>query len=80
MALTKVITQDRLEIVGDHKQLHIRTATIIKEDGVEISKTFHRRVLNPDDDVSGESQEIQDITKAIWTDDIKSSWEELNKE
>ena len=44
MALTKTVTDDKLEVVGDFKDLQIRTATIIKEDGTELSRSFHRRV------------------------------------
>ena len=50
MAITKEVTQDKLEIVGEFKKIHIRTATIIKEDGVELSRSFHRHVVNPNID------------------------------
>ena len=85
MALTKTVTDDKIEIVGDFKDLQIRTATIIKEDGTELSRSFHRRILscvssskNSDDewvhtdtDVSAESTEIQGIAAAVWTDAVK---------
>ena len=93
MALTKTISDDKLEIVGDFKDLQIRTATVIKEDGTELSRSFHRRVLhcvssvqNADDswthtdtDVSGESTEIQGITSAIWTDAVKAAKRTANE-
>ena len=93
MALTKTITDDKLEVVGDFKDLQIRTATIIKEDGTELSRSFHRRVLqcassvkNDDDswthtdtDVSGESAEIQGITSAVWTDAVKAAYKTMRE-
>ena len=46
MAITKEIIEDKIEIVGDYKSIQVRTATVIKEDGVEISRSFHRKVLD----------------------------------
>ena len=74
MAITKEVKCDKIEIVGDYKAVQCRQATIIKEDGVELSRSFHRHVLNPDDDISGEPQETQDICNAVWTDEVKASW------
>ena len=75
MAITKATADDKIEIVGDYKHLNIRTATIISEDGTELSRSFHRRVITPDMDVSGESAEIQSIAAAVWTDQIKAAWQ-----
>ena len=75
MALGKTTTDDKIEIVGDYKHLNIRTATIVAEDGTELSRSFHRRVITPDADVSGESAEIRGIAAAVWTDDVKSAWQ-----
>ena len=47
MALTKTIEYDKTEIVGDYKAIQCREATIVKEDGVELSRSFHRHVLHP---------------------------------
>ena len=74
MALTKEVKYDKQEIVGNYKHVHCRTATIIKENGVEISRSFHRHVLHPDSDISGEPQETQDICNAVWTDEVKTAW------
>ena len=74
MAITKEVKRDKIEVVGDYKTVQCREATIIKEDGVELSRSFHRHVLNPDDDISGEPQETQDICNAVWTDEVKSAW------
>jgi len=85
MALTKEIIEDKIEIVGEHKNIQVRTATVIKEDGVEINRSFHRRTLDciaseknednswthTDTDVSGESAEVQGIATAVWTDAVK---------
>ena len=93
MALTKTVTDDKLEIISDFKDLQIRSATVIKEDGTELSRSFHRRVLscvssvkNADDswthtdtDVSGESAEIQGITSAVWTDAVKAAKKAANE-
>ena len=74
MALTKSIVNDKFEIVGAHKHLQIRAATIVAEDGVELSRSFHRRVLTPEANISGENAEIQGIANAVWTDAVKAAW------
>ena len=74
MAITKEVKCDKIEIVGDYKAVQCRQATIIKEDGVELSRSFKRHVLNPDSDISGEPQETQDICNAVWTDEVKADW------
>ena len=74
MALTKEVKIDKLEIVGDFKHVQCREATIVSEDGVELSRSFHRHVLHPDSDISAEPQETQDICNAVWTDEVKSAW------
>ena len=74
MALTERDTEDKIEIVGDYRMIQVRTATIIERDGVEISRSFHRHVCSPDDDVSGESTEVQAIAAAVWTDAVKTAW------
>ena len=69
MALEKSELNDKLEIIdtGSWKALQVRTATVIKDDGTEISRTFHRRVINPGDDWSSEDAEIKTICDAIMT-------------
>jgi len=74
MALTKEVKIDKLEIVGDFKHVQCREATVVSEDGVELSRSFHRHVLHPDSDISAEPQETQDICNAVWTDEVKSAW------
>ena len=75
MALEKVITYD-YEIRGEFKQINERAKTSIVEDGVELSFSYHRRVLAPDADVSGESDEIKGMASALWSDEVKAAWAE----
>ena len=77
MAITKEIVDDKLEVVSNYKHIQVRTATIINEDGIELSRSFHRRVITPDMDVNDESDEIQGIAAAVWTDDVKAAWQTL---
>ena len=74
MALEKSTKDDKIEIVdvGDWKVIQVRTATIITDDGTEISRTFHRHVVSPNDDVSGESDEIKKLAEIYFTDDAKA--------
>tara|TARA_Y100000310_G_C20508162_1_gene727445 strand:+ start:463 stop:723 length:261 start_codon:yes stop_codon:yes gene_type:complete len=74
MAITKEVKYDKVEIVGDHKHLQCREATVISEDEVEISRSFHRHVLHPNDDITNEPQEVKDIAAVVWTDEVKASW------
>jgi phage host-nuclease inhibitor protein Gam len=74
MALTEETVQDKIEIVGDYKHVQVRTATVIKRDGVEISRSFSRHVVAPDADISGESAEVQAICAAVHTQEIKDSY------
>jgi len=77
MALTKEVKYDKIEVVGDYKAVQCRQATIIKEDGVELSRSFHRHVLHPDSDISGEPQEVQDVCNAVWSDEVKQAWSDF---
>jgi hypothetical protein len=74
--ITKEIIEDKIEIVGDYKTIQVRTATVISEDGVELSRSFHRHVVNCLDDISGESTEVQAICNAVWTDEIRTAYQE----
>mgnify|MGYP003677781204 FL=1 len=70
MALTKEVTQDKIEIVGEFKAVQIRTCTKVLEDGVELSSGFHRHVVSAGDDYSNESPEVQAICAAVHTDAV----------
>jgi len=77
MAITKELIEDKIEIVGEFKHVQVRTATVIKEDGVELSRSFHRHVLSCLDDISEQSAEVQAICNAVWTDELKASYQEF---
>jgi len=93
MAITKELTEDKIEVVGDYKTIQVRTATVIKEDGVELSRSFHRHTLdcvssvkNDDDswthtdtDISSESTEVQGIATAVWTTTVKNAKKAANE-
>lgn len=74
MALTEEIIQDKIEIVGEFKQVQVRTALVIKRDGVEISRSFSRHVVAPDADISGESAEVQAVCAAVHTQAVKDAY------
>ncbi len=81
MAITKETIQDKIEVVGDFKHIQVRTATVIKEDGKEISRSFHRHVVSPDSDSSNESADIKAMVKQFHTDAVKKAFvEHLKKE
>jgi hypothetical protein len=70
MAITKTTKVDKIEIVGDYKQIQVREASVIEEDGVELTRSFHRYVLSPGEDVSAQSAEIQSIANTVWTQEL----------
>ena len=75
--LTEEIVQDKIEIVGDFKHVQVRTATVIKRDGTEISRSFSRHVVAPDistDDLANESTEVQAICAAVHTQAVKDAY------
>ena len=74
MALSKEVSYD-YEIRTEYKHINERAKTSIMEDGKELSSSYHRRVLTPDADVSGESSEVQALASAVWTDEVKAAYE-----
>ena len=74
MALTEETVQDKIEIVGEHKFIQVRTATVIKRDDVEISRAFSRHVVAPDADITGESTEVQAICAVVHTQAVKDAY------
>ena len=84
MALTKTTEVDKIEVVTEFKNVQIRTATVIKEDGAELSRSFSRKVLNcgdlddsdnlVDTNISSESAEVQAVCNAVWTTSVKNAW------
>ena len=92
MAITKELVEDKIEIVGNYKAIQVRTATVIKEDGVELTRSFSRKVLDcvssshdgsswthTDTDMSSESSELQGISAAVWTTTIKNAKKAANE-
>ena len=83
MALTKEFEYD-CEVRGKHKNVQVRKATIVKDDGVELSRSYHRHVLScrtktdgtwGDTDISGEDAAIQAVCNAVWTSAVKTAYE-----
>ena len=83
MALTKEFEYD-CEVRGEHKNVQVRKATIVKDGGEEISRTYHRHVLHcrtktdgtwGDTDISGEDASVQAICNAVWTSEVKTAYE-----
>ena len=84
MALTETTEYDKIEIVGTYKLVQVRKALVIKKDGVELTRSFERYVLQAgtldasdnlvDTDISGQPAEIQAVCNAVWTTDIKTAY------
>ena len=84
MALAESIEYDKIEVVGLYKAVQVRKATVIKKDGVELTRSFERYVLHAgtldgndalvDTDISSEPAEVQAICNAVWTTDVKAAW------
>ena len=84
MALAESIEYDKIEVVGQYKHVQVRKATVIKKDGVELTRSFERYTLDPgtlddsdnlvDTDLSGEPAEVSAIATAAWTTDVKAAW------
>ena len=84
MALAESIEYDKIEVVGQYKAVQVRKATVIKKDDVELTRSFHRYVLQAgtldgsdnlvDTDLSGEPAEVSAICTAAWTSDVKAAW------
>lgn len=74
MALTKETQIGKIEVVGKHKFVQVRTDTVVIEDGNELSRKYHRHVLDPDADISSENTEVQAVCNAVWTQDVKDAY------
>ena len=82
MALSEATVEDKIEVVdcGDWKAIQVRTATIISRDGEEISRSFHRHVVSPTDDWSGESAEVQAMCNTFHTSEAVAAYEAAQAE
>ena len=76
MTLEKVISEDKIEIIGPYKAVQIRTCTQVLEDGVELSSGYHRHVVVAGQDYSNESTEVQAICAAVHTDAVIAAYNE----
>ena len=74
MAFSETIEYDKIEIIGQHKFVHVREATVVKKNGTEIARSFRRYFLTPDADISAEPAEVIAICNAAWTDEVKDAW------
>ena len=74
MALSESIEYDKIEVVGKHKAVQVRKATVIKKDDEEITRAFNRYVLHPDSDISKEPAEVVAVCNAVWTQGVKDAW------
>jgi len=84
MAITKEIIADKIEVL-ESGVVQVRTATVIKEDGTELTRSFHRHTLPPstktggswgNTDISGEDARVQAICNAVWTSAVKTAYQE----
>ena len=79
MAITKEVVEDKIEIVGSFKVIQVRNATVIKEDGKEISRSFQRHVVTPDisaENLAKENADVQAMHRQVHTDEIKQAFAE----
>jgi len=74
MSLTKSIVVDRIEVL-ESGQLQVRTATVVDEDGVELSRAFHRHVLAPGDALDGQDDRVVAVANATWTAEVLADWQ-----
>ena len=75
MALTEASVVDKIEIVGEFRAVQVRTATVIYRDDVELNRSFHRHVIQPGDDYSGEDAEVQAVCAAVHTPEVIAAYE-----
>ena len=73
MALTEQQVVDEITVVEDGI-VRVRTATVIKRDGVEINRSFHRHMLAPGDDLTGQDAKVISIANATWTDEVVNAY------
>ena len=74
MALTETIEYDKIEVVGQYKQVQVRKATVIKKDGKELTRSFERYALQPDSSLDGQPADVTAVCNAVWTQKVKDAW------
>ena len=78
--ITKRTITDKIEITGEYLHVQVRIATVIEEDGVELSSSFHRHVVSPTDDYSGETDEVKAVCQAVFTPEVVEAYENSQNE
>tara|TARA_Y100000296_G_C5088082_1_gene213436 strand:+ start:584 stop:844 length:261 start_codon:yes stop_codon:yes gene_type:complete len=77
MALIEKTITDKIEVVGDFKHVQVRQDNLIVDDDtgeIKAKGNWHRYVLNPDDDISGQPADVAAVANAVWTDEVKAAW------
>jgi len=74
MALSKIVKEDKIEIIGDYKAVQVRTVTVINEGNVKLSESYHRHVISAGEDYSNESKDVQAICSLFHTDAIVAAY------
>ena len=74
MALIERQLVDLVELVQSN-HIQVRTANIIERDGVEVTRTFHRHVLSPGDNIVNEDPKVQAIANAVWTEEVIAAYQ-----
>jgi hypothetical protein len=74
MAITKETQIGKIEVVGKHKFVQVRTDTVVIEDGEELSRKYHRHTLAPDANITNEHADVQAVCNAVWTQDVKDAY------
>jgi len=73
--LTEETEVDKIEVVTQYSILQVRTATIVKKDGVEIARSFHRHLVQPGDDLTGQDSKVVAIANAVHTPEIVTAFQ-----
>lgn len=80
MALTERTEVDKIEIVGPHRAVQVRTATVIERDGEELTRSYHRHVVSAGDDYSNETAEVQAVCASVHTAEVIAAYQAAQEE
>jgi hypothetical protein len=75
MALSKETVVDRIEVVGQHSLIQVRTCNRILEDGQVVTESYHRCVLSPGNDLSDQDPKVQAVAATVWTPEVVAAYE-----
>lgn len=73
--LTETVEVDQIEVVGQFSLLQVRTATVVRRDGQEIARSFHRHVVCPGEDLTGQDPKVVSIANALHTPELIAAFE-----